>query len=159
MLKVIALTPPQTSVLVRDSGALECMNGIDTFIMDKTGTLTEDRHRITDAVAAEGCDEETVLTLAAAFERGSAHPLAGPSSAGHAPEGWQREEPWISTRMPFTGSRTALYVTHFLRDRHDPLTKTKARVHALPPCQRLPVQSNGMRLNKPHQNPAPVGFS
>lgn len=66
----------QAGVLIKDAEALERMARVDTVIVDKTGTLTEGRPKLTDVVAAEGCDENDVLSLAAALERGSEHPLA-----------------------------------------------------------------------------------
>ncbi len=65
----------QAGVLIKDAEALERMARVDTVIVDKTGTLTEGKPRLTDVVALQG-DEEEVLGLAAALERGSEHPLA-----------------------------------------------------------------------------------
>ena len=66
----------QAGVLVKDAEALERLANVDTLIIDKTGTLTEGRPRLTDVVAADGFDEHAVLSLAAALEQGSEHPLA-----------------------------------------------------------------------------------
>ena len=66
----------QGGVLVRNAEALERMEKIDTLVVDKTGTLTEGKPRLTKVVAAEGITEEHVLQLAASLERGSEHPLA-----------------------------------------------------------------------------------
>jgi len=65
----------QAGVLVRDAEALERFAGIDTLIVDKTGTLTEGKPKLTDVVA-EGIDEKELLSLAASLERASEHPLA-----------------------------------------------------------------------------------
>ena len=65
----------QAGVLIKDAEALERMARVDTLIVDKTGTLTEGKPRLTDVVALGG-DEAEVLGLAAALERGSEHPLA-----------------------------------------------------------------------------------
>jgi Cu+-exporting ATPase len=65
----------QAGVLVRDAEALERFAGVDTLIVDKTGTLTEGRPKLTDA-AAKGIDEKELLSLAASLERASEHPLA-----------------------------------------------------------------------------------
>jgi Cu+-exporting ATPase len=62
-------------VLVRDAEALERFAGVDTLIVDKTGTLTEGRPELTDVVA-DGTDEKELLSLAASLERASEHPLA-----------------------------------------------------------------------------------
>ncbi len=66
----------QAGVLIKDAEALERLSRVDTLIVDKTGTLTEGRPKLTDVVAAEGFDETRLLTLAAALEQGSEHPLA-----------------------------------------------------------------------------------
>jgi Cu+-exporting ATPase len=65
----------QAGVLVRDAEALERFAGVDTLIVDKTGTLTEGRPKLTDVVA-DGIDEKELLSLAASLERASEHPLA-----------------------------------------------------------------------------------
>ncbi len=66
----------QEGVLIKDAEALERFATVDTLIVDKTGTLTEGRPVLTDVVAAEGFDQEKVLSLAASLETGSEHPLA-----------------------------------------------------------------------------------
>jgi hypothetical protein len=49
---------------------------VDTLVVDKTGTLTEGRPRLTAVDVADGWNKDEVLRLAAAVERGSEHPLA-----------------------------------------------------------------------------------
>ncbi|CAM3473126.1 heavy metal translocating P-type ATPase [Halomonas lysinitropha] len=66
----------QAGVLIRDAEALERLEKVDTVVVDKTGTLTEGKPRVTEMVAAEGFDEQSLLRLAAGLERGSEHPLA-----------------------------------------------------------------------------------
>jgi Cu+-exporting ATPase len=66
----------QSGVLIRNAEALERMEKIDTLVVDKTGTLTEGKPRLTAIVAAEGTTEAHVLQVAASLERGSEHPLA-----------------------------------------------------------------------------------
>ena len=63
-------------VLIKSAEALERMEKIDTLVVDKTGTLTEGRPRVTKIVAAPDFAEDEVLRLAAGLERGSEHPLA-----------------------------------------------------------------------------------
>jgi P-type Cu2+ transporter len=65
----------QRGVLFKTAMALEAAAGIDTVVMDKTGTLTKGEPEVTDVVV-EGIDEERLLTLVAAVERESEHPLA-----------------------------------------------------------------------------------
>ncbi|WP_040489054.1 heavy metal translocating P-type ATPase [Fulvimarina pelagi] len=63
-------------VLIKDAEALERFEKIDTLVVDKTGTLTEGKPKLTDVVTAEGVEEAKLLTAAASLERGSEHPLA-----------------------------------------------------------------------------------
>jgi len=71
-------------VLVRDAAALETLERVDVLVVDKTGTLTEGKPRLTSVTAGEGFTEEDVLAAAAAVERGSEHPLAAAIVAGAA---------------------------------------------------------------------------
>jgi P-type Cu+ transporter len=66
----------QAGVLIRDAEALERLARVDTLVIDKTGTLTEGKPKLTDMVAAKGFGETDLLSLAAALEKGSEHPLA-----------------------------------------------------------------------------------
>ncbi len=66
----------QAGVLVKEAAALERFAAVDTLIVDKTGTLTEGHPTLTDVVALGGFGEDEVLSLAAAVEQGSEHPLA-----------------------------------------------------------------------------------
>lgn len=63
-------------ILVREAEALELLAGIDTLVLDKTGTLTEGRHRLEAVVPIAGTGEDRVLELAARVEVPSQHPLA-----------------------------------------------------------------------------------
>ena len=63
-------------VLVRNAEALELLEKVDTLIVDKTGTLTEGRPRVSSVVAVSPQTESEILRLAASLERGSEHPLA-----------------------------------------------------------------------------------
>src|SRR5712692_2898356 len=63
-------------VLIKNAEALEVLEKVDTLVVDKTGTLTEGKPRLTAVVAVEGQAESTLLRLAASLERGSEHPLA-----------------------------------------------------------------------------------
>ncbi|UVK43373.1 heavy metal translocating P-type ATPase [Mesorhizobium sp. AR07] len=63
-------------VLIKEAAALERFASVDTLIVDKTGTLTEGRPKLTDVVAATGFSGDELLALAASLEKGSEHPLA-----------------------------------------------------------------------------------
>jgi Cu+-exporting ATPase len=62
-------------ILFRNAEALERARKIRTVVLDKTGTVTEGRPRLTDRVLIEAGGEDS-LALAAALEKASAHPLA-----------------------------------------------------------------------------------
>jgi len=68
-------------VLIRDAEALEILERVDTLVVDKTGTLTEGKPRLTSIVALPGWDEAELLSLVAGLERGSEHPLAAALTA------------------------------------------------------------------------------
>ncbi len=63
-------------VLFRDAAALEHLGGVDTVVVDKTGTLTEGKPKLVAVETADGMSEHELLRLAAGLERGSEHPLA-----------------------------------------------------------------------------------
>src|SRR5258705_4841221 len=72
----------QGGVLVRNAEALERMQKIDTLVVDKTGTLTEGRPKLTSVVAAGGFSKEPVPSLGANPARGSANPHPASILAG-----------------------------------------------------------------------------
>ena len=63
-------------VLIKSAEALERMEKVNTLVVDKTGTLTEGKPRVTAIVPVRGLTEADLLTLAASLERSSEHPLA-----------------------------------------------------------------------------------
>jgi Cu+-exporting ATPase len=63
-------------VLIRHAEALETLEKIDTVVVDKTGTLTEGKPRLTAVLTLSGYSQADVLRLAAGLERLSEHPLA-----------------------------------------------------------------------------------
>jgi len=69
-------------VLIKNAEALEVMEKIDTLVVDKTGTLTEGKPRLTSVQAAKGFNEDDVLRLGASLERASEHPLAAAIVSG-----------------------------------------------------------------------------
>ncbi|MCY7417913.1 MAG: heavy metal translocating P-type ATPase [Chloroflexi bacterium] len=74
----------ENGVLFRDAGSLERLHQVRTVILDKTGTLTEGKPRVTDVVlVSTQIDERALLRLVAAAERGSEHPL-GEAIVRHA---------------------------------------------------------------------------
>jgi len=66
----------QSGILVKNAEALETLEKVDTVVVDKTGTLTEGRPRLTAVEAAGEKGEDELLRLTASLERASEHPLA-----------------------------------------------------------------------------------
>ena len=63
-------------VLIKNAEALERLEKVDTIVVDKTGTLTEGKPKVTAVVPLAGQSEADLLRLATALERSSEHPLA-----------------------------------------------------------------------------------
>jgi Cu+-exporting ATPase len=63
-------------VLIKNAEALETLEKVDTLVIDKTGTLTEGKPRVTSFSSGNPLSEFEPLRLAASVERASEHPLA-----------------------------------------------------------------------------------
>jgi len=66
----------QMGVLFRDAQAIEALRGIDTLVVDKTGTLTVGRPTLQRVLMVDSWNETELLRLAASLEKSSEHPLA-----------------------------------------------------------------------------------
>lgn len=64
----------QSGILIKGGEALEMAHKLTTVVLDKTGTITQGKPLVTDIIA-RGMDDNELLRLAAAAERGSEHPL------------------------------------------------------------------------------------
>jgi Cu+-exporting ATPase len=82
----------QAGVLIKDAEALERMASVDTLIVDKTGTLTMGQPKLTDTLVLGDLAEDDILSLAAALERGSEHPLAEAIVEGAEAAGVTKQE-------------------------------------------------------------------
>jgi Cu+-exporting ATPase len=80
-------------VLIKSAEALERMEKVDTLVVDKTGTLTEGKPKVTAIVPAAGLSESEILSLAASLERSSEHPLAAAIVAAAQDRGASIQEP------------------------------------------------------------------
>ncbi len=63
-------------ILIKSAEALETAHTINTVVLDKTGTITEGKPRVTDIIVTYGTTEQKLLTIAASVEKPSEHPLA-----------------------------------------------------------------------------------
>lgn len=66
----------QEGVLIKDAEALERMAKVDILVVDKTGTLTEGKPKLTDVVSLGDISKNEMLALVRGLEMGSEHPLA-----------------------------------------------------------------------------------
>ncbi|MHB1873755.1 MAG: heavy metal translocating P-type ATPase [Streptosporangiaceae bacterium] len=72
----------RAGILIRSAEALETAHKLDTIVLDKTGTITAGKPALTDVRPADGFDEAGLLTLVAAAEADSEHPLGAAIVAG-----------------------------------------------------------------------------
>lgn len=79
-------------VLIKNAEALEGLEKVNTVVVDKTGTLTVGKPRVSSVFAGDGIDESELLRLAASLERGSEHPLAEAIVAAAKERGLKLEE-------------------------------------------------------------------
>ncbi|MBL1244809.1 MAG: cadmium-translocating P-type ATPase [Sulfurimonas sp.] len=63
-------------ILIKDAQTLESMEKVDTLVVDKTGTLTQGKPKVTKIITNAGFSEAEVLALSASIEKASEHPLA-----------------------------------------------------------------------------------
>ena len=110
-------------VLIKDRLALEQMRTVDTVLFDKTGTLTMGEPAVTGIVGAEGLDDERVLTLAAAAEADSEHPLARAITRAAADRGLTlpaatefSSSPAVGVRATVDGRRIAVGGPYLLQE-------------------------------------------
>jgi Cu+-exporting ATPase len=69
-------------ILIRNAESLEIFEKVNTLVVDKTGTLTEGKPRLTEVIPADGFDATNLLQLVASLEKASEHPLAAAILAG-----------------------------------------------------------------------------
>ena len=63
-------------VLIKDAEVLETLEKVDTIVVDKTGTLTEGRPKLTECIPVDSDSDDDLLRMAASVEQQSEHPLA-----------------------------------------------------------------------------------
>ena len=95
-------------ILIRSGDALQAAKKIDTIVLDKTGTITVGKPAVTDVVPASGFEVDAILSMAAAAERDSEHPLAAAIVEGAAERGLTPIEPTRFEAVPGHGIRAWL---------------------------------------------------
>jgi Cu+-exporting ATPase len=90
-------------ILIRGPEVLEAVKRLDVVVLDKTGTVTEGKPRLTDVVSAPGVEDGRLLRLAASAERRSEHPLGDAIVAAARERGLALEEPEGFAAVPGGG--------------------------------------------------------
>jgi heavy metal translocating P-type ATPase len=115
-------TAARRGVIVKDPAALEQLTLCRTMILDKTGTLTYGRPKLTGETYGRGFTRTTLLPIVAALERYSRHPLAAPVLAAAGDDGcvlpnvdWIREEPGRGLRGRAAGVDVLITSRHHAR--------------------------------------------
>ena len=105
----------EAGVLIKDAEALECLEKVDTLVVDKTGTLTEGAPKVVAVLAEDSLGENDLLRLSASLEQSSEHPLADAIVAAALERGLQVTEATEFRSIPgkgvsgsVNGSRVAL---------------------------------------------------
>ncbi|MFI1809952.1 heavy metal translocating P-type ATPase [Streptomyces sp. NPDC020422] len=95
----------QLGILIKGPEVLETTRRIDTIVLDKTGTVTTGRMRLSGVYAYEGTDETELLRLAGALEHSSEHPVARAVAAGAAAKLGELPVPKSFENVPGLGVR------------------------------------------------------
>jgi len=93
----------ENGILIRSGEALQTAQGIQTVVLDKTGTITKGKPELTDTVTATNWNENDLLHLAASVERSSEHPLAEAIAEGAKTRGITLSEPTAFEAVPGHG--------------------------------------------------------
>jgi Cu+-exporting ATPase len=92
-------------ILIKNGAALETAHAIDAVVFDKTGTLTEGKPSVVEVTACGSFSEDEILSLAAALESRSEHPLARAVAAASRAKGLAQLAPQGFAAVPGKGVR------------------------------------------------------
>jgi Cu+-exporting ATPase len=133
-------------VLIRGGEALQTAQGLQTVILDKTGTITHGKPVLTDVVVAGAFREEDVLRLAGGVEKSSEHPLAAAIVEGAKARGLSLPDAETFTAIPGHGIEARVEGRFLLlgnlklmRDRGVPLNGLEAGAAALADDGKTPM--------------------
>ena len=98
----------KNGILFKTAAALEATGRVKTVVLDKTGTVTQGKPRVTDVVPAAGVDGARLLALAAALEAKSEHPLARAVMEYAAEKGVQAPDTKDFSALPGHGVRATV---------------------------------------------------
>jgi len=133
-------------ILIRSGDALQSAQGLQTVILDKTGTITHGKPVLTDVVVTAGFDEPTVLRLAGGVEKSSEHPLATAIVEGAQARGLALSDPTAFAAIPGHGIEATaeghlllLGNLRLMRDRKVPLDGLEGRATQLAEDGKTPM--------------------
>jgi P-type Cu+ transporter len=98
----------KAGVLFREASSLQLLNEVDTLVIDKTGTLTEGKPKLTKITLSDGFDEATVLQMVASLEKNSEHPLATAVVRAAQERGLKLTEPTSFESEPGGGAQASI---------------------------------------------------
>lgn len=99
-------------ILIKSGEALEAAHKIQTVVLDKTGTLTEGRPRVTDVIPAGGVDRKKLMETAVSLENFSEHPLAEAIKKKASAEGITPKKAENFTAVPGRGVSAVINGRH-----------------------------------------------
>jgi Cu+-exporting ATPase len=133
-------------ILIRNGEALQRARKVDTVVLDKTGTVTQGAATLTDLAPQEGVSEADLLSLAAAVEAGSEHPLGRAVVDGASTRGVHFERATDFSSIPgkgvraTVGGKTVLVGTaHFLSEAGVEIADLERKATELAAEGRTPV--------------------
>ncbi|HEX2916390.1 MAG TPA: heavy metal translocating P-type ATPase [Chloroflexia bacterium] len=136
----------ELGILIRSGDALQTAQGLQTVVLDKTGTVTKGKPELTDVLADNGYEEEEVLLLAATVERNSEHPLAGAIVDGAKARGLALAEglnfqalPGFGVEASVNGRRVLLGNARLMADREVELGRLEAEFKRLADDGKTPM--------------------
>ncbi|MDP3893702.1 heavy metal translocating P-type ATPase [Nocardioides sp.] len=118
-------------ILIRSAEALETAHKLDTVVLDKTGTITKGTPALTDVRPTGGMDEDQLLSLVAAVERSSEHPLAAAIVEGARARGLDLPEVTAFDSVTGQGVRALVESREVLVGNHRLLTGAGIDLEAL----------------------------
>jgi Cu+-exporting ATPase len=133
-------------ILIRGGEALQTAQGLQTIILDKTGTITHGKPALTDVVVSGGAEETTVLRLAGGVEKSSEHPLAAAIVEGAAGRGLDLPDAESFNAIPghgieakIEGRSLLLGNVKLMRDRKIPLNNLADKAAQLADDGKTPM--------------------
>src|SRR6266511_2230126 len=133
-------------ILIRGGEALQTAQGLQTVILDKTGTITHGRPVLTDVVVTGEFDESTVLRLAGGVEKSSEHPLASAIVEGAIKRGIILPDaenfnaiPGHGIEAKIGGRSLLLGNVKLMRDRNIPLNGSETKAALLADDGKTPM--------------------